>query len=40
MLPQFIPAMVYYCLLISKCMFSIGAKIDDRLMLKRTASTG
>jgi hypothetical protein len=39
MLPQLIPAMVTTVCLI-KCMFSTGAKIDDRLMLKITASTG
>jgi hypothetical protein len=40
MLPQFIPAMVNNGCLIIKWLFSTGAKIDDWLMLKITASTG
>jgi hypothetical protein len=40
MLPQFIPAMVIMVCLIITCLFSTGAKIVDRLMLKIIASTG
>jgi hypothetical protein len=40
MLPQFIHAMVNNGCLIIKWLFSTGAKIDDRLVLKITASIG